>query len=56
MNRIQELKDYLITQENGLTMFEEDLFRKVVEKVKVQLIVEAVFVFKTRVEVLEILG
>ena len=56
VNRIQELKDYLITQENELTKFDEDLFRRVVEKVKVESMVEAVFVFKTGVEVREILG
>lgn len=56
LNRIQEIEEYLLAQENGLTKFDEDLFRKVIEKVKVQSMVEAVFVFKTGVEVREILG
>lgn len=56
VNRIHELKDYLLTQECSLERFDEDLFRKVVEKVKVESLVEAVFVFKTGVDVLEILG
>lgn len=40
----------------SLEKFDEDLFRRVIEKVKVQSMVEAVFVFKTGVEVREILG
>ena len=56
VNHIQELKNYLITQETGLTKFDEDIFRRVVEKVKVESMVEAVFVFKAGVEVRGILG
>ena len=56
MNRIKELKEFLLSRENGLTKFDENLFRRVVEKVKVQSMVEAIFVFKTGVEVREILG
>jgi len=56
VNRIQELKDFLLSQECSLEKFDEDLFRRVVERVKVQSMVEAIFVFKTGVEVLEILG
>lgn len=56
MNRIKEIEEYLLAQESPLEKFDEDLFRRVVEKVKVQSMVEAVFVFKTGVEVMEILG
>jgi len=57
MNKVIGSKEIIIsTRENGLTKFDEDLFRRVVEKVKVQSMVEAVFVFKTGVEVKEILG
>ena len=42
-------------QKSNLVKFDEDLFRRLVEKVKVQSMVEAVFVFKTGVEVREIL-
>ena len=45
----------IITQENVLTKFDEDLFRRQVEKVKVESMVEAVFVFKTGIEVREVL-
>ncbi len=36
VNRIQELKEFLLSQENGLTKFEEVLFRRMVEKAKFQ--------------------
>ena len=56
MNRIEELKDYIMAQEIAIERFDGDLFRRLIEKVKVQSMVEAVFVFKTGVEVREILG
>lgn len=56
VNRITEIEEYLLAQECSLERFDEDLFGRVVEKVKVQSMVEAIFVFKTGVEVLEILG
>lgn len=56
VNRIQEIEEYLLAQESPLEKFDEDLFRRVVEKVKVQSMVEAIFVFKTGVEVREVLG
>ena len=39
----------------GLTKFDGDLFRRLIEKVKVLSMVEVEFVFKTGVEVREIL-
>lgn len=45
MNREQEVK---------ITKFDEEIFRRLIERVKVQSMVEAVFVFKTGVEVREI--
>lgn len=51
--RVRELRDYLMVQEYE---FDEDLFRRVVEKVKVRSMVEVEFVFKAGVEVREILG
>lgn len=56
VNRIMELEEYLATQESPLEKFDEDLFRRLIEKIKVQSMVEVVFVFKTGVEVREILG
>jgi len=53
---VQELQDFLIWQKSNLTKFDEDLFRRVVEKVKVRSMVEVEFVFKAGVEVLEILA
>jgi len=41
-------------QEANLVKFDEEIFRRLVEKVKVKSMVEAVFVFKTGVEVREI--
>ena len=37
-----------------VTKFDEEIFRGLIEKVKVQSMVEVVFVFKTRVEVREV--
>jgi hypothetical protein len=44
-------RQYLTQQDTTLIKFDEDLFRRLIEKVKVQSMVEAVFVFKTGVEV-----
>lgn len=52
---VKELRDYLMEQETSLTKFDEDLFRRLVEKVKVRSMVEVEFVFKAGVEVREIL-
>ena len=56
VNRIEELKQYLTQQDTTLIKFDEDLFRRLIEKVKVQSMVEAIFVFKTGVDIKEILG
>jgi len=53
--RIEELKEYITTQETALTKFDEDLFRRLIEKVSVKSLVEVTFVFKTGVEVKELL-
>jgi hypothetical protein len=52
---VQELQDYLMTKETNLTKFDEEIFRRVVERVKVRSMVEVEFVFKAGVEVREIL-
>lgn len=51
--QVKELQNYLV--EANLTKFDEDLFRRVVEKVKVQSMVEVEFVFKVGIEVREVL-
>ncbi|MHB1653624.1 MAG: hypothetical protein ACYCVD_14295 [Desulfitobacteriaceae bacterium] len=55
--RAQELQDCLKAQKSLLVKFDEDIFRRVVEKVKVRSMVEVEveFVFKVGVEVREIL-
>ena len=55
VNRVEELQDYLMVQEANLIEFDEEIFRRFVEKVKVQSMAEAAFVFKVGVEVREIL-
>ena len=56
LQRIEELKEHIQTQETALTKFDEDLFRRLIEKVSVKSLVEVTFVFKTGVEVKELLG
>ena len=55
VQRSEELKEYITTQETALTKFDEDLFRRIIEKVSVRSLVEVTFVFKTGVEVKELL-
>lgn len=55
VNRIKETEEYLAAQESQLDKFDRDLFRRLIEKVKVQSMVEALFVFKAGVEFREIL-
>ena len=52
---VQELKDYLMAQETGIVKFDEDIFRRFVEKVKVRFLVEVEFVLKKGVEIRKIL-
>lgn len=56
IQRIDELRDFLQSQTSPLEYFNEDLFRRLIEKVSVKSLVEATFVFKTGVEVREVLG
>lgn len=55
LDRIKEIQEHLNQQESLLDTFDEDLFRMLIEKVKVLSITEVVFVFKTGVEVKEVL-
>ena len=52
--QVKGLEDYLV--EANLVKFDEDLFRRVVEKVNACSMVEVEFVFKAGVEVREVLG
>jgi site-specific DNA recombinase len=49
------LREYIETQETALNKFDEDLFRRLIKKVSVKSLVEVTFVFKTGVEVKELL-
>ena len=53
--RLEELQEYLIAQESDLVKFDEELFRRFVEKVTVQSMAEVAFLFKVGIEVREIL-
>ena len=55
VKKVQELQDYLMAQKTNLTKFDEELFRRFVEKVKVRSMVEMEFVFKAGIEVREVL-
>lgn len=44
------------SQTSPLEYFNEELFRRLIEKVSVKSLVEVTFVFKTGVEVREVLG
>jgi len=50
-NRVEELRDYLMAQRVNLTKFDEELFRRFVEKVTVQSMAEVTFVLKVGGEV-----
>lgn len=55
IQRINDLKQFLQKQKSPLESFNEDIFRRLIEKVRVKSMVEDTFVFKTGVEVREIL-
>jgi len=56
IQRIDELRQFLQGQTSLLEYFNEDLFLRLIEKVSVKSLIEATFVFKTGVEVRELLG
>lgn len=56
IQRIDELRQFLQGQDSPLEYFNEDLFRRLIEKVSIKSLLEATFVFKTGVEVREVLS
>lgn len=56
IQRIDELRQFIQEQDTSLKRFDGDFFRRLIEKVSVKSLVEATFVFKTGVEVREVLG
>lgn len=56
IQRIDELRQFLQSQASPLKYYNEDLFRRLIEKVSINSLVEATFVFKTGAEVREVLG
>lgn len=55
IQRIDELRQFLQSQASPLEYFNEDLFRRLIEKVSIKSLVEAAFLFKTGIEVREVL-
>jgi len=55
-NKVEELREYITSQDAPLAKFDGDLFRKLVERVLVHSMVEVTFVFRSGVEVKEIVG
>ena len=55
-NRVKAIQEFLKSQETPLTKFDGDVFRRLIEKVIVHSMVEVTFIFRTGVEVKEILG
>lgn len=56
IQRIDELRQFIQEQDTPLKRFDGDLFRRLIEKVSVKSLVETTFVFKTGVEVREVLS
>lgn len=56
IERIEELKAYLMDNDSVLEMFDGGLFGRLIEKVTVASLVEGPFIFKTGVEIREVLG
>lgn len=56
IQRINELRQFLQGQNSPLEYFNEDLLSRLIDKVSLKSFVEATFVFKTGVEVREVLG
>jgi hypothetical protein len=54
--RILEMKKFLNSTDTPLARFDAGLFRRLVEKVVIQSLVEATFVFRCRIELREILS
>lgn len=55
IERIMELKTFLNDNDSVLERFEDELFGRLIDKVMVTSLVEVTFIFKTGVEVREVL-
>jgi hypothetical protein len=56
IKRMDEMRQFLQSQDSPLEKFDGDILRRLVEKVSVKSFVEAVFIFKTGIEIREVLG
>jgi len=56
IQRIDELRQFIQEQSSPLERFDGDIFRRLIEKVSVKSLIEVTFVFKTGLEVREVLG
>lgn len=54
--RIDEMEEFLNSGETPITKFDAALFRRLVEKVVIHSLVEATFIFRSGIELKEILG
>ena len=54
--RIEEMSNYLNSTETPFAKFDAVLFRRLVEKVMIHSLVEATFIFRSGIELREILG
>ncbi|MHC1731951.1 MAG: hypothetical protein AB9888_08000 [Bacteroidales bacterium] len=54
--RIEEMSQYMYSAETSLVKFDAVLFRRLVEKVMIHSLVEATFIFRSGIELREILG
>ena len=55
IDRIKDLKEFFRNSDIPLEKFDGDLFGRLIEKIKVTSLVEVTFIFKTGVEVREVL-
>ena len=56
IQRIDDMRQFLQVNTSPLEKFDEDIFRRLIEKVSVKSMVEVTFVFKTGIEVREVLS
>lgn len=56
IQRMDDMRQFIIGHTSPFEKFDEDIFRRLIEKVSVKSMVEVSFVFKTGIEVREVLG
>lgn len=56
IQRMDDMRQFLLSQDSPLEKFDGDILRRLIEKVSVKSLVEAIFIFKTGIEVREVLA